>query len=363
VSRLRLLVVVPSLQGGGAERVIVTLLRNLSRKKFHLALAVVDTRNAIYRRDLPDDVEFIDLRCSRVRRAMLKLGWLIWKRRPDVVLSTLAHLNLSLAVLRPLLPRGIRYVARETIVVSLLSSAYRLPFWWQRAYRYFCPRLDTVICQSEDMQEDLIKNFGLRSEKIVVINNPVDVARIRALALEPVDTGITRTQDLETAIQLVAVGRLHRQKGFDLLINAMALCRNRCLQLTLLGDGPMLDDLQRLTAALELDARVRFVGFQINPYPFLRQADAFILSSRFEGFPNVVLEALACGTPVIATPAPGGVREILRRAKGCAIAESISAEGLAKAIQNFTFGRAIDETILDSYSVEAITRQYEQVLG
>ena len=135
VPKSSVLFLLPSLQGGGAEQVILSLLRHIDREKFRLALAVVDVRAAIYREDLPDDVELIDLHCSRVRQAMLKIIRLIWKRRPDVVFSTLSHFNLAIAVLRPLLPDGISYIARETSVVSEVVKGYAHPEWWAWAYR------------------------------------------------------------------------------------------------------------------------------------------------------------------------------------------------------------------------------------
>ena len=363
-SRSSVLFLIPSLQGGGAERVIVSLLRHLDRSKYDLTLAVVDTHDAVFMDDVPEDVNFIDLHCSRVRYAIPKITHLIWKQKPDVAFSTLGHLNLALAILQPLLPNGVRLIARESIVVSLLSSTDTLPFWWEWAYRRFYSRFDTVVCQSQDMMDDLIENFGLPAGKTVVINNPVDVARIRLLAADPMYTGITQEKNTDTRIlQLVAAGRFMPQKGFDLIIEAIALCKNHRLRLTLLGDGPMRDELHRLAVEREVASQIHFVGFQRNPYPFFAQADAFVLSSRFEGFPNVVLEALACGTPVIATPAPGGVREILGRVDGCVLAESVTAEGLAKAIKCFSFGVALNEDVVAPYDVEIITRCYEQVLG
>ena len=116
-----------SQRGGGAERVIVTLLRHLNRLDFRLGLAVVDMRGGGYRDDVPEDVEFIDLRCTRVRYALPKIMRLIWQRRPDVVFSTLGHLNLALAMLRPLLPNGVRYIGREACIVSETLSEIGIP--------------------------------------------------------------------------------------------------------------------------------------------------------------------------------------------------------------------------------------------
>ena len=333
----QVLFLIPTLSGGGAERVTVTLLRHLDRSKFRLALAVVDTRKAAFLDDVPEDVELIDLGSLRLRYALPKIGRLIWKRRPDVVLSTLGHLNLALAIMRPLLPAGVRYVAREASIVSEVIRDYRRTSIWRWAYRRFYGRFDSVVCQSHYMHDDLVTNFALPTDRAVVIHNPVDVEYIRRLAAEPMATGFEQThgEGGEAPIHLMAGGRLSHEKGFDLLIEALALGGNSRLRLTILGEGPLRGDLERLARDQGVARQVRFVGFQKNPYPFFAQAHAFVLSSRFEGSPNVVLEALACCTPVIATPAPGGVREILNGVAGCMVADSVTAEGLAKVIGNW----------------------------
>lgn len=334
--RCSLLFLIPSLNGGGAERVIVTLLRHLNRNKFKLTLAVVDMRNAVFKGDLPDDVELIDLHCSRVRYALPKICALIWERRPNVVFSTLGHLNLSLALLRPALPDDPRYLARETTIVSRGLQRYRLAWLWKVLYRKYYLNHDRVICQSKGMKDDLIKNFSIPKEKTLVINNPVDVGSIRLLALEnlPVRHPMGNKEG-SGVLHLVAAGRLNYEKGFDLAIRAIASLNDSAIHLTILGDGATRDSLEELGKELGVADKITFVGFQSNPYAWFSHADAFILSSRYEGFPNVVLEALACGTPVIATPAPGGTREIIEGVAGCFIADEVSAEALSNAIRQW----------------------------
>lgn len=330
--RRHILFLIPSLRGGGAERVIVTLLRHLDRAKFRLALAVVDSRGVAYRDDVPEDVEFIDLRCSRVRYALPKIIKLIWRRRPNVVFSTLGHLNLALAMIRPLVPHGVRYIARESSIVSEILHQYWKPEWWRWAYRRFYQRFDIVVCQSQYMHDDLVKNFAFPPAKAVVIHNPVDVEHIRRLAHESFETGFGKQGNANKRIHLVAAGRLSPEKGFDLLLEALTLCRNLYFHLTLLGDGPLRKELEQLAQTKGLIEQVRFAGFQKNPYVFFTQADVFVLSSRFEGFPNVVLEALACGLPVVATPAPGGLNEIALSNSNVFLAKKVDAESLAELI-------------------------------
>jgi glycosyltransferase involved in cell wall biosynthesis len=352
--------VIPSLAGGGAERVMTTLLRYFDRKRFRLTLVVVDTRRDDLRDDVPKDVEFISLDSTRVRYAMYKIVRLARWLKPDVVFSTLGHLNLALASARPMLPRGTRLITRETTVVSKNLSRYMYRKAWRLAYRLLYSRVDLVVCQSLDMRDDLVRNFGLPVNNTTVIHNPLDADRIRKLAADPtVTTGYDRN-----AINFVAAGRLSYEKGFDLLLRALALCDDARLRLTILGDGPLKTSLEAQSSRLGLLRRVRFVGFQNNPYPYFALADAFVLSSRFEGFPNVVLEALACGTPVIATPAPGGIHEIAQMTAGLLVASSISKDALAGAMSTVALWDRSFFGVprVENWAVESIASQYERVL-
>ncbi|MEP7282595.1 MAG: glycosyltransferase, partial [Rubrivivax sp.] len=181
-----LLVLLPTLRAGGAERVLLTLLRHLDRARFQPMLAVVDGQPPELAGDLPDDVVFVDLQCQRVSRAGPALWHLIRQRRPRIVLSTLSHLNLMLALLRPLMPRGTRFVARESNVLSQSLQDEPRPALFRLAHRLLYRRFDLIVCQSRAMQDDLCLHFGVRREATRVIPNPVDLERVRRLADEPI---------------------------------------------------------------------------------------------------------------------------------------------------------------------------------
>ncbi len=358
------LFLVPSLRGGGAERAMVTLLNHLDGNSIHAVLGVVDMREAVYLSDLRSDVEVIDLGCKRVRYAVPRIVALVRKLRPRVVLSTLGHLNLALAMARSMFPAAVRVIGRESTLLSHGIQESQVRGLWAWAYRRYYPRLDRVICQSCHMRDDLVKVFNFPPDQAVVISNPLDVERILALAQSDARSdGAFRGPDA-ASIELVAVGRLSPEKGFDLLIDAIALCGDTRLRVSILGEGALEPKLRQLAAARGLAEKIRFLGFQRNPYPYIARADALVLSSRFEGFPNVVLEALACGTPVIACPAAGGVREILEGIAQCEIADQVSAPALATAIRRFLERRPgrVPGAAVAPYAVARIVREYEKAI-
>jgi glycosyltransferase involved in cell wall biosynthesis len=358
-ARRSLLFLIPSLGGGGAERVILTILRHLDRERFDLTLAVIDGRPSTFRSDLADDVEYIDLKRTRVRYALPALVRLIWQRRPDIVLSTVSHLNLSLALLRPLLPRGTRLIARETSVLERALRDNPIDRTYRNAYRRLYRRFDQVVCQSDAMRHELIDAFAVPADRARVIRNPIDSVRIRSLASKPLPESARLLRQAERyPIRLVAAGRLVEEKGFDTLIEAVALLDDASVCLTILGEGKCHQDLENLIEKHGLEDRVQLMGFQSNPYPFFANASAFVLSSRYESFPNVVLEALACGTPVIASPAEGGTLEILKGRRDCVIADDLSAPSLARAISGFAYRAGREPPSMSEYEAERVAGQY-----
>jgi glycosyltransferase involved in cell wall biosynthesis len=351
--------VIPTLRGGGAERVMVTLLKNLSRERFELILAVVDMRDAVFTAELPKDVELVDLGCSRVRQAVPRIVSLARALRPDVLFSTLGYLNLAIAMAKPFLPRRMRLVARETAVVSQGLLDYPHPRLVKALHRRFYGSLDRIVCQSHAMRDDVVATFGVQASKTVVINNPVDILHVRAMAQAP----LADTDWLAHPVRLVAVGRLGREKGFDLLLDALSLLNQPDVGLAILGTGGQEAELRAQAERLGLSGCVHFAGYQDNPYAWIARADAFVLSSRHEGFPNVVIEALACNRPVIATPAQGGTLEILRHYPSV-VAREVSATALADAIRTWLAQDAGHPFVTDlsRYAPAAIAAAYADVL-
>ena len=358
----KVLLLLPSLGGGGAERVMVTLANRLDRARFAPHVSVLE-KKGVYVDSLPADVPIHELGARRVRHAVPALLRLLWRLRPAVVLSNISHLNLMLIASRPLWPRGVRLWVRETMLVSAwMAAEVANPRLIGALYRRLYPRANGIVCQCEAMLNDLAENFGVPRPKMARIYNPVEIERIRKLA------AAQRSPYSSGGLHLIACGRLHPMKGFDLLLRAMAEVVRAMpeVDLTILGEGPCEADLRALAGRLGLARAVRFVGFQSSPYLWMKWADLFVLSSRYEGLPNAMLEALALGTPVVGTDCPGGVREILGP---CPIGRLTPAEdvsGLAGAIVE-TLGSGAKpgvsqelEAFLDRFRVENVIHRYEE---
>jgi glycosyltransferase involved in cell wall biosynthesis len=312
-SPLRVLFVLTDLHGGGAQQVVLTLLRHLPRERFELHLALV-RREGRFVGDVPADVRVHDLAAKRVRSAALPLVRLVRELRPATVLSTLFHMNQLLLLLRPLLPRGTRLIVREGITVSQSRNMQERGRLSAGLVRWLYPTADCIVCQCAYMADDLAESFGVTRVRMRTLYNPVDVEAVR----ERARSGDNPFAAHDPGPHVVAIGRLEAQKGFDLLIDAFPDLRTLRpdAQLWIVGEDPSpggeaRGELERAAAERGIGDHVHLVGFQRNPYAYLAHADLFVLSSRYEGLPNVLLEALAVGCPVVALDRPGGTREIM----------------------------------------------------
>lgn len=351
-ARIRIAFALPSLGAGGAERVVVTLVRLLDRTRFDPVLVLADRRAEALRAHVPPDVDVFHLNAKRVIYSIRGYANIISQLRPDIVFSTLDHLNLALSASRSLWPPSTTLVVRPTLM------AHARP-WLDRAMmRILYAQADCVVLQSPEMEIDYRRSVGGRS-RTCTISNPVDIEDIRGRSKE-----ISLETNFEFAqFNLVAVGRLEYQKGFDILLDAVSHL-DRDVGLTILGDGSQRTALERQTIDRGMSNRVRFLGYVANPYPYIARADRFVLSSRYEGFPNVVLEALACGTPVVAMPVDSSKR-LLSGRLGCEIANRFDAQALAEAIQrSLAQGNVrLPQDAADEFAGHVVVGQYEALFN
>jgi len=300
----RLFIVRPTLDTGGADRVTLTLLHNLDRELFEPTLVLIRKRGVLLA-DVPEDVEVVSLEAGGILSAEGPLRRLIRERRPDVVFSTSSGTNITAALATP--RPGPRLVLSERN--GLVRGRRTFKRWILLALkRLLYRRADSVTAVSQGVARDLAARLRLAPERIEVVYNPVVTPELPARSRAPLDEPW-----LESDVPvLLAVGRLTHAKGFDVLLRAFAVVRrDRDCRLILLGEGPLRDALERQVHGLGLENAVKLPGFVSNPYAYMTRSTAFVLSSRFEGLPGVLIQAMACGSAVVATRCPFGPEELV----------------------------------------------------
>ncbi len=362
--KLRIVFAIPVLDHGGPDRVLFEILSRLDRTRFEPHL-LVSERGGYYYARIPADVSVTALEGGG-RYPVVAAVRAIRRLAPDVVLAT-QRMILTLGVAAAALPRRTRLIVRQANDVSAdASELVRTAPVKQRVVgaiaRAVLRRADAVICQSDAMARDVGALVGACTH-LRVIHNPIDVERVRGLvaAAAPVRRG---------APALVSVGRLARQKGFDLLVPAIAQVRKRFpdVHLTILGDGPERAALEAQVRGLGLEDAVTFAGFTEKPLGAVGAADAFVLASRYEGFPNAALEAIACGTPIVLTDCPGANRDIVVPGRNGELASTLEPEMIAGAIERalaapHPFDRAwISADTHARFGAAGIVAAYERVI-
>ena len=363
--RARVLFLVPSLIGGGAQRVFSTLLQHLDRERFEIHLAVLQSAGP-YMKDVPQDVTVHNLHVARMRYSLPAVIRIVRKLRPRTVICTLIYMNIVLLAAKPFLPKGIRIVIRESTMPGVfLREESKWPRLWEWAVRRLYRKADKVVCLSDAMAQELAENFGVPPERLARIYNPLDFEKVRKSA----DLG--ENPFCGPGPNLVTAGRLSREKGFDLLLQAMPTVISVLpkAKLLVLGEGPMQEELENQAKKLGLEGSVHLAGFQGNPWRYFRHADVFVMPSRYEGMPNALVEALAVGAQAVAADCPGAAREI----EGCegrlVLAATEDPVALAKAIL-YSCGRAMAaghvwpeaESALRKFSLKEVVNQYAELL-
>ena len=322
----KVLFLTPSFNTGGAEIVILRLLRHLDRSLAQYHLGVIWNIGQLAKK-VPGDIVLHDLKCRRTRYMFLELFKLMRSLQPQLIFSTHSRINLVVLAISRLLCFNTKIVVRAPNMPSVSLQSYPNGWAYAWGYRTLYPHADKIVCQSEYMRADFINNFGLDPNKLVVINNPVSTAEIL------VGTAAKQSPH-PIALNIVSCGRLTYQKGYDTLLKAFKRLRvvKKNAHLTIIGDGPLRDELKALSVSLDLTQYITWTGVVENPYPYFKFADLFVLPSRWEGFPNVLVEALGCGTPAVATDCPGGNREIIKEGVNGWLAPIENPEGLAATI-------------------------------
>ena len=279
-------------------------------------------------------VRVIDLKASRAITSLPGLVRYLRRERPEALLSVFGYVNIIALWARRLAGVRTRLFVNEQNTVSVEagnSSRWRgrlVP----RLIRLFYPWANGIVVVSQGVRDDLAQLTNVPRERITVIYNPSVVrAEVQNKAQAPLDHPWFLPDQPPV---LLAVGRLQVQKDYPTLIQAFAQVRQtRPVRLLILGEGKERPMLEALIKELGLEQDVSLPGFVMNPFAYMARASLFILSSRWEGLPTVLIEALCCGTPVVSTDCPSGPREILRDGQYGKLVPVGEADALARAIE------------------------------
>jgi glycosyltransferase involved in cell wall biosynthesis len=353
--------IIHELTMGGAERMMVNILNHFVQKNEEVHLIIfknIGTLKAL----LSEKIVIHDLEDVSVKKGLPKCLKEIYKIKPNIVFSGIGHVNIALAPFIPLMKRllpNTRWISRETNIVSLQNQEEKYPKFFDYLYNKTYKNFDAIIAQSLDMKRDLKENYPSTASKINLINNPVDIEQLNSFSLEPIEFKFEK----ET-INLISVGTLRKRKRQDLLLQAFALLP-QVYTLVIVGSGEEEKKLKALSKKLNINERVSFEGHQSNPYPYMKNADLFILTSEHEGFPNVLLEANSVGLPVVAFACLGGITEIIEEGvNGFSVRNgdiNALALGIEEAIEKKFEKKLVIDSVERRYSHSIILDKYEKI--
>lgn len=383
---LRVMLLLANWVGGGAERVAAHVVARLDPERIDARLGLLHTRGP-YLDMVAEDRVVVPAQPDRFahfglpNRELFTVGTIVGgaihaprafrkmiiDHRPDVVMSFLKGTAiLTYLALMGLGPRRPRWIAREGNNVLTLAE-YESPNPAARRAslaltRKAYARADAVLANSSDMAADLIGDLGIAPDRMHTINNPIDIALIQQAAGQQVAGKPNRPY-------ILSAGRLEYQKAHEVLIRAFAASRAwRSHALVILGKGSLINDLHRLAAQLGIGEHVRFIGFVANPYAWMAQADLFVLSSRWEGFPTVAAEALACGTPLLMTDCKFGPRDVIEPGISGELVPVDDVDAMARGIADLIAAperrAALREAGLarvQRFAIEAMVEQYAKL--
>ncbi|WP_404455579.1 glycosyltransferase [Oceanobacillus kapialis] len=350
---------------GGAARTFLNIINNLDRQKFSPLLVTLDYE-ADYESYLKEDIRFIKLDTKRLRSAIFPLAKLIRKEKADIVFSTIPNYN-TIAILARLFSfTKAKNVVREAAYLGGDPKTDAKLKLYGMLYGFS----SRVIALSEGVKANIVKRYNVKDRNINVIYNPIDIEGIEAAAerAEPIaeEAGLF-TDDTKT---IVTAGRLVDDKDHVTLLEAFAKVKeNVASRLIIMGEGELEQTLKQKASSLGVADSVHFIGFQKNPYFFLKKSDVFVLSSKREGFGHVLGEALAVGTPIVSTDCKPGAQEVLDNGKyGSMCSVGDATEMADKIVDILTIDQASREQIVQSgyeraqqFAAEKIVKQYEAV--
>lgn len=343
----------------------MTIVANgLARRGVAVTLALARAEGP-FLSELDPEVQVLDLAAPSVLRALPGLVRHLRRANPTALLAAMNHANVVAALAHRLACSRSRLVLSERAHVSSMLAEYRgtRMRFTRTLMRLAYPLADRIVVVAQGVGEDLRRHVAVLAPRVVTIYNPVVDARLLELAQAEPSHPWLAAPDVPVVL---AAGRLTDQKDFETLLDAFALVRRRgALRLVILGDGELRTALVSQAQRLGVADDVSLPGFEQNPYAAMRRAAVFVLSSRYEGLPGVLIQAMACGAPVVSTDCPSGPREILEDGRWGALVPVGDAAAMAAAIAATLDARChpdVRQRALE-FSEDRAVKRYAEVLG
>ena len=350
-NKIKVMFIVPNMSAGGSERIISFLSQNIDKSIFSPILIVIGKKSDSVYKIKNVEVKFLEK--DRVLNGILPLYSCIIKEKPDIVLSVIGHLNTVLAYMS-IVFRNIKFIAREATVLSYGSGEFKAKrknlrsIMGNNRFNFF----DKIICQSNDMLEDIKENHKVKANKLVVINNPITNNELDSL----------KKGKSEDVLKFITVARLSREKGVSRIIRILSKC-DFPFHYTLIGDGDEKDSVFSLIEKKGLEKKITHIPFTDQVDDFLVKHDFFLQGSYVEGFPNALLESCVVGTPVIAFNVPGGTKEIVENGVNGFLVDN-EKEFLERLNEQRVFKpKVVRASVTKKFNQEKILGEYEKLFS
>ncbi len=329
----KILFTIPTLNGGGAERVFVNYINSLDASKYNTNLVLVD-KVGVFLELLPEYAKIYDLGKKKTRFSFFKLLKTIKIINPDLIVSTTNRMNILVLFVSFMISSKVKICLYEPSMPSAQFGEKYLPRYYLVLMKFLYRRADYIIAQTEDMKSEIINYYNVRIENVLVTINPLDT--------EFINKNITQQDNPYNSnyINVVASGRIREEKGYKFLLKSFVKVINnnpryRLHILGSVGSKQYMEELKQFIKDNGLQKYVLFGGFKINPFPYYKFADLFVLSSKWEGLPNVVLEALYLQTPIVVTDCIPYFRKLIKSGKNGFIVKYDDANDFSKKILRY----------------------------
>ncbi len=319
------------LDGGGAERAIVSLAGEITKQGYKVDLVVGDA-DSEYRSEVSSDVNVVDFSSRSRLRVLFHLMAYLRQRNPTAVMAVLDPPNIMLVVATRLVRfKGKTIISQRAVLDASLSELKPIQRMIMKILQRFCfPLADMVISNSRAAANEVVNRLHVPDDQVMTIQNSVDVEKISEQARKSIDNHVFVKAQMPL---IVSVGSLSKRKDFETLIRAFAIVKSkRQANLVIIGEGIERQKLESIISELNLEDNVSLIGFDANPYKWMKKASVFVSSSKGEGFPNVIAEALSLGSSIVATDCPGDTAELLGHGKWGRLVPVGDVKSMASAI-------------------------------